>query len=386
MLNRIITLPGQNSFFLFGPRQAGKSTLIRSRYSHNVWEVNLLLSENYVEYTKDPGLFRKQAQIKIEKEEIKTIFIDEIQRVPSLLNEVHYLIERCPSCQFIMTGSSARKLRRGGLNLLAGRAVEKRLFPFVYNEIKDILSLKTILIYGTLPPLLNKTSEEKKDILKTYVNTYLREEIRAEGLARNVAGFYRFLDIAAQQFGELLNFNAVARDCALPTRTVQTYYEILEDTLIGYRLLPWRKSIRKRLTAHPKFFFFDCGVVNALNNTIIDPLPQILKGKLFEQFIILETISAIQYKNSDARIFYWRTNHGAEVDLLIEKYGRILAAIEIKSISKIGSTHLSGLKSFQNNNPGIACYVVCNSQHEYMIDDVTVLPWRNFIKLLDEIL
>ncbi|MCD4692824.1 MAG: AAA family ATPase [Calditrichales bacterium] len=386
MLNRMINLPQQTSFFLFGPRQTGKSTLIKATYNRDIWEVNLLLSENYHAYKKDPSLFRKQAQVKIEKEKIKTVFIDEIQRIPELLNEIHYLIENYPHSRFILTGSNARKLRRGGTNLLAGRAIEANLYPFVYDEIKDIFSLEEILTYGTLPPLLNKTADVKKDILKTYVNTYLKEEIQAEGLARNVGGFYRFLDIAAHQFSELLNFTSVARDCALPTRTVQTYYEILEDTLIGYRLLPWRKSIRKRLTSHPKFYFFDCGVVNALNNTIIDPIPGILKGKLFEQFIISETIALIKYKKSDARIYYWRTNHGAEVDLLIEKYGKIEAAIEIKSAKTISGGHLSGLRAFREENSATPLYLISFAEHAYQLYDVNILPWQRYSELLDTLL
>ena len=211
MIKRLITLPKRSSFFLFGSRQTGKTTLINSLYTKNIWTVDLLLSDIFFSYSKNPSLFRQEAVEKVKSENIKTIFIDEVQRIPALLNEVQYLMQNY-SCQFILTGSSARKLKRGGANLLAGRAVERRLYPLTYAELKDSFRLDSVLRYGTLPAIINKTRAEKIDILTTYVHTYLREEIQAEGLSRNIGGFSNVLDIAASQFGELVSYSAIARE------------------------------------------------------------------------------------------------------------------------------------------------------------------------------
>ena len=380
MVNRIIRLP-KGSFFLLGPRQTGKSTLIESRYTKHLWKIDLLFSELFLQYSKDPSLFRKEAIEKIGHEGVRVIFIDEIQRVPMLLNEIQFLMKET-DCQFILTGSSARKLRRGGANLLAGRAVERRLFPFVYEEIKERFKLEETLWFGTLPALINKNRAEKIDLLSTYVHTYLKEEIQSEGIARNLGGFSRFLDMAASQFGEPVSFSSIARECQLPIRTVQSYYEILEDTLIGFRLQPWARSLRKRLVAHPKFYFFDCGVTNAINKRLTGNLDPELKGRLFEQWIILETYRMIHYRRSEAQLFFWKTNHGAEVDLVIEKHGKPIAAFEIKATAHIAGAHLSGLRSFQEEYPKTPCAVICTASHAYEIDKMKVLPWENYLNQL----
>ncbi|MBI3615389.1 MAG: ATP-binding protein [Candidatus Omnitrophica bacterium] len=384
MINRIIDLPKRESFFLFGPRQTGKSTLIETRYTESIWKVDLLLSDLFLKYSKDPSLFRKEAETKI-REGIHTLFIDEIQRVPLLLNEVQALM-RDPGCQFILTGSSARKLRRGGANLLGGRAVERHLFPFVYGEIEKQFDLEDALLFGTLPPVIGREQKDRIDFLTTYVHTYLREEIQAEGIVRNLGGFSRFLDIAASQFAEPVSFSSTARECQLPVRTVQSYYEILEDTLIGLQLLPWRKSLRKRLAGHPKFYFFDLGVTNAVNKRLTAPLDRITRGKLFEQLLVLEADRLIHYKRSEANLYFWRTNHGAEVDLLIEKHGEILAAFEFKSIAYIGGADLSGIRAFKEEHSRIPCFLVCTASHPYDIGDVRILPWQTYLRRLPSLI
>jgi len=306
------------------------------------------------------------------------IFVDEIQRVPQILNEVHFLIEKT-KCRFILTGSSARKLRRGGVNLLAGRAVQRRLFPFVYREIADTFSLSETLQFGTLPVLHGLSREEKIDILNAYTEMYLKEEVQAESLVRNLGGFSRFLDLAAGQSGEMVSFTAIGRECQVSTRTVQSYYEILEDTLIGFRLPSWRKSLRKRLTAHAKFYLFDTGVTNSLTRQLTAPPDSIRRGRLFEQFIILETYRLLHYLQSEATLYYWRTNHGAEVDLLIEKHGRIVGAFEIKCLSRITGAHLSGLRAFREENPDVPLRVICLAEHPFRIDEIQVLPWERYL-------
>lgn len=384
MVHRIISLP-KESFFLFGPRQTGKSTLIKSLYTKNVWAVDLLLTDNFLRYSKEPASFGKEALAAVKSGKVKTIFIDEIQRVPILLNEIQHLMQES-KCQFIMTGSSARKLRRGGANLLGGRAVERFLYPFIYTEIKDRFDLDEVLLFGTLPSLLDKNKEEKIDILSAYVNTYLKEEIQSEGIVRNLGGFSRFLDIAASQIGDPVNFSSISRECYVSTKTVQSYYEILEDTLIGFRLNPWRKSIRKRLSAQPKYYLFDTGVTNAILKRLRSSLDPAIKGDLFEQWILSETIAAIRYSKSEATPYFWRTNHGAEVDLLIEKHGKIKAAIEIKCTSNVTGPHLSGLRAFRQEHPGVESFIVSRVPRLYELEGVQILPWKAYLQKLRSII
>jgi predicted AAA+ superfamily ATPase len=384
MVHRIIKLPRRSSFFLFGARQTGKTTLIQSLFKKDVWTIDLLMNDVYFALSKDPSRFRREAIEKIEFEKVKIIFIDEVQRIPALLNEVQYLMQHY-TCQFILTGSSARKLKRGGANLLAGRAVERRLYPLTFAELKDSFGLDDVLRYGSLPAVSGRTNSEKKDILSAYVHTYLREEIQAEGIARNIGGFSNFLDLAADHFGELVSYSAIARECHLPVRTVQSYYEILEDTLVGFRLLPYRKSLRKRLTAHPKFYLFDSGVTNAVNKHLTGTIDRKLFGRLFEQWIVIETQRIFEYSNSETTMHYWRTNHGAEVDLVLVKHGKIIAAYEIKSTPNITGSHLTGLRAFREDNKNVPCYVICTAENAFEIDKVKILPWRKYLSSLSRV-
>ncbi len=386
MIDRIVKLPPKHSFFLFGPRQTGKSTLIRHFWKQKIWTVDLLHGEEFLKYSKTPSIFRQEATHKIQKEGIQTIFIDEIQKVPALLEEVHSLSETFRSCQFILTGSSARKLKASGVNLLAGRLVQRFLFPFVHEEIKSDFDLENILRFGSLPPVYDKPEEEKMDILKAYTQTYLKEEIQTEGLVRNLGGFSRFLDMAAAQCGESVNFTAIAREVQLPARSVQSYYEILEDTLVGIKLEAWRKSLRKRLSTHPKFYLFDLGVTNSINRRLASPPDPLTRGRLFEQWIVLETHRLLQYKQSEARLFYWRTNAGAEVDLLLEKEGKIRFAFEIKSSKRVSGADLTGLRAFHQEYPSCPLFIIANVEHAYNLSGVEVLPWARYLQKLNEIL
>jgi predicted AAA+ superfamily ATPase len=385
MINRIVDIPKTRSFFLFGPRQTGKSTLARSLLGGASWSVDLLETDLFLRYARAPELFRREAEEKISRQKVRTIFIDEVQRLPDLLNEVHLLIEK-HSCRFILSGSSARKLRRGGTNLLAGRAVERLLFPFVYAEIASSFDLEAALRFGTLPAIHGRAQPEQIDVLATYANTYLREEIQQEGLVRNLGGFSRFLDLASAQCGELVNFSAFGRECGLPTRTVQAYYDILEDTLIGCRLEPWTQSARKRLVAHQKFYLFDTGIANAVNGRLTAPPDPALRGRLFEQLLVLETLRMRSYLRSEARLFFWRTNAGAEVDLLIEKHGRLLGAFEIKSSKRVAGANLSGLRAFHDDHPKVPLAIICDAAEPHELDGVRVLPWRIYLEELPGIL
>ncbi|NWF98266.1 MAG: ATP-binding protein [Nitrospirae bacterium] len=378
MIKRLLKLPTKKSFFLLGPRQTGKTTLINNTYLEKVYKINLLLSDQFLKYSKDPSLLRKEVLEK--KQKINYVFIDEIQRLPELLNEVQYLIDNT-ELQFILTGSSARKLKRGYANLLGGRAVQRLLFPFLWQEISDRADLLHCLRFGSLPPVfIAETEQEKIDILNAYVEVYLKEEIKSEGIVRHLGSFSRFLDMAASQFGEIVSYSSIARECRQAVMTVKTYYEILTDTLIGFRLEPWRKSLRKRLTGHPKFYFFDNGVtniINGYNQNITDPN---LLGRLFEQFIIIETMKHIKTNQSMINLYYWRTNTGAEVDMLTEHSNRILGAYEIKWSKTVTSAQLTGLKSFQDDYPDIPCYVICNTDEPYRLGNVLVLNWKQFLE------
>ena len=380
MIKRQIKLPKTRSFFLFGPRQTGKTTLIQQLFAKKIYSINLLLNDQFFKYSKQPGLLRYEVEKKLKTKEIETVFVDEIQRLPLLLNEVQYLLDN-HRMKFILTGSSCRKLKRGGANLLGGRAVQRFLFPFTWNEIKEYMELQEILHFGSLPHIFNQKSvQDKKDALKSYCDIYLREEIQAESIVRNLGSFSRFLDMAASQFGEIISFSNIARECQLPVMTVKSYYEILEDTLLGFRLEPWRKSIRKRLAAHPKFYLFDNGVTNAINKYLASISDPFLQGRLFEQFIIQETYRCLAYAQSETQMFFWQTNTGAEVDLLLVKNKTIKAAIEIKKSKTITGASLSGLRSFRAENKRVPCYIVCNCDQPYTLEGVEIVNWQYYLQ------
>lgn len=382
MIPRKLVFPENLSFFLFGPRQSGKSSLIDVVFTKEVWKVDLLLGELFLEYSKSPEIFRRQAETKIEKEGVKTIVVDEVQRVPGLLAEIHYLMGRFQDVRFVLTGSSARKIKRGGADMLAGRAVEKNLFPLTWDELGNTFDLDDALRFGTLPSLCGKNEVEKQQIMSAYVQTYLREEIRAEGIARNLGGFSRFLDVAASQCGEIVNCSSIGRECSLSQKTVESYYEILEDTLIGFRLEPWRKSLRKRLSSHAKFYLFDTGVTNAINRRLTARADPVIRGRLFEQFIVCEIRRAVSYAGSELRTFFWRTSNGAEVDILLEKHGSILAAIEIKSTAGIAGPDCSGLRAFSGEYPGTPLFIACTASNAWDLNGVTVIPWQELMARL----
>lgn len=382
MITRSLVLPERRSCLLLGPRQTGKSTLVRSILPSGPFEVDLLQHDVFLRYSKEPARFRLEAEARIRKG-AKTVFVDEVQKIPELLDEVHGLIER-HRIQFILTGSSARKLKRRGTNLLAGRAVTRRLHPLTFGEQGQRFDLQRTLRLGSLPAIVTSPDIEAADLLRSYAETYLREEIQAEALVRNLGGFARFLEIAAAQSGEILNYSAVGRDASLATRTVQEYYRILEDTLVGLRLDAWRKSPRARLVTHPRFYLFDTGVTNALNRRLTARPDPVLHGRLFEQWIVLEVARAIDYAGSEARAYYWRTHMGAEVDLVVEKHGRLVLAVEIKSGKRVAGADLSGLRSFGTAHPKVPRLVVSQVPEEYRLEDVAVLPYRSFLDRLDE--
>jgi len=400
MVPRMCNLPASLSYFLLGPRQTGKSTLIHSILPRDAFIVNLLHRDRFLQLSKDPSLLRRQvdAWLSRNRSARQVLFIDEIQRLPSLLDEVHDLIERYKKLQVILTGSSARKLKRSGVNLGGGRLVENYLFPFTFEELGAAFQLEEVLRFGTLPSLFvteghgtrlrvqRRTDEECRDILRAYVSLYLKEEVQEEALTRNIGDFSRFLDVAATQNGEVLNTSSMARECAVSRKTVVSYFSILEDTLVGFLLPPWRKSVRKRLGAHPKFYFFDLGVVNAINQSLTETVHPQIRGRLFEQFLILETRRLCFYRKSDVRLFFWRTNTGAEVDLLIVKQNQPVAACEFKSGRSAARGPFSGLASFVADYPDVPLYVVSELERPEVRGRVRILPWREYFEVLTGLL
>ncbi len=371
------------SFFLFGPRQVGKSTLLKSEKPH--FTIDLLDPELQLTYNKSPNLLRQQLD-DLTPGENQKILIDEIQRVPILLDIVHAIMEQRPDLQFILCGSSARKLRHGASNLLGGRAIYRAMHPLTLNELSDDFNLQWVLAYGSLPKIYSTLKQKKlteaQDLLRAYSITYIREEIKAEALVRNLHGFQNFLDIAVAQYGEQINFSAVSRDCQVALSTVREYYSILEDTLIGFFLYPYLKSQRKRMSHQPKFYFFDNGVTRSLLGSLQDPPNAAERGRLFEQWVIQEIIRLNDYQQKDWKLSFWRTSHGAEVDLLISRGTKLLYAIECKFTKQLSTSHLSGLRSFHEKHTDVPCYIVAPVNQPFRLSFARVLPLH---KLLQEL-
>lgn len=375
------TLDGRlpdHTHFLFGPRQVGKSTLLKTRAA--IFALDLLDPATQLAYTKDPNLLERELALLPKK---GLVILDEIQRVPQLLDVIQTLMERYPQLVFVMSGSSARKLRHGAANLLGGRALYRAMHPLTCDELGDRFRLDRVLSYGSLPriytELLERHDDLARDLLRTYVVTYLREEVQAEALVRNLQGFQRFLDIAAAQFAQQVNFTDVGRDCGVAYATVREYYTILEDTLMGIVLPPYLRSERKRMSHSPKFYFFDNGVVRALLGTLTAPPTPLEGGWLFEQWIVQELVRINDYHQKDWRLAFWRTGHGAEVDLVVERGKTILYAIECKYKRTLSTADLSGIRAFQETHPKVPCYVVAPIERAQRLGGVTALPPQAFL-------
>ena len=379
MFKRELNPAHSKSYFLFGPRQTGKSTFVKSLMTSKDLFIDLLPQRDFLGYAKSPGKMREEILAHLNRYDNPLCVIDEIQKIPALLDEVHELIES-KGVRFILTGSSARKLRRGGANLLAGRAYTYRLFPLTFTEAGDLFDLDKALRMGMLPVLWESDTENPREFLTSYAETYLKEEVAAEGLVRNIGPFAQFLDIAAANDGETVNFNNIARECLVSLKTVQQYFQILEDTFLAVRLPAWTRSERRRLISHPRYYLFDAGVTNALAHTLSDRLNPNIYGRRFEQFVIGQVMAHIEYKRLDLQFYYWRTHHGAEVDVLLCRGNRIICALEIKSSQHISTKTLGGLKSFVDDNPDVPAYVLGRAQRRSRLHKtVTIMNWDHFI-------
>lgn len=354
------------SLFLFGARQTGKSTLVHERFPDSVF-FDLLEADTFRELSARPEYMRQTVP-----PEARLVVIDEVQKLPSLLDEVHLMIERNKALRFVLTGSSARKLRRGGANLLAGRAWIAHLHPLVFAEVGPG-RLVDRLNRGSLPAILD--SERPREDLKAYVGTYLTEEIRAEGLTRSIENFSRFLEVAATCNGEQINYAAVGSDAGVPPRTVREYFQILEDTLIGYQLPAFRKTVKRKPVAKSKFYFCDVGVANTLlKRGEIQPGSEIF-GRALEHLLFLELRARLDYTRSDLTLSYWRSLSQIEVDFVLGE--RI--AIEVKSKSRLSKRDQRGLRALSEDLDLERKIIVCAEPRRRWDGGVEVIPVEEFL-------
>lgn len=381
MLNRLLKLPKKQSFFVFGARGCGKSTLLETDFScQTTLFITLLDPQTEDRFARNPGELK--AMIDAMPPEVTHVVIDEIQKQPRLLDVVHELIEKT-SLYFLLTGSSARKLKYGEANLLAGRAFVYHLYPFSYLELKELFDMQQALQFGMLPRLFSFEADEERILfLQAYALTYLKEEIWAEQLTKKLDAFRKFLEVAAQSNGKIINYSNIARDVGVDDKTIKEYFSILEDTLIGYILEPFQHSFRKRLSQKPKFYYFDIGVSRALARQLSLPLlpGTSAYGDAFEHFIILECMKLANYFYTEYRFSYLRTKDDAEIDLIVERPGKPLLCIEIKSSANVSSENL---QTFMRLSREISdCEAICLSNDSYAkkIEHVTVLPWREGVK------
>ncbi|MDD5309190.1 MAG: AAA family ATPase [Deltaproteobacteria bacterium] len=370
------------SFFLFGPRQVGKSTLLARIPS--LATIDLLDPREQLAFNKSPWLLAERVDALSPR---GTVIIDEVQKVPKLLDVVHALMERRKGLRFVMSGSSARKLRRGASNLLGGRAIYRTLHPLTAREMGESFKLDKVLAYGSLPGiwtrLVDGDEDTVRDLLRSYVITYLQEEVKAEAIIRNLQGFQGFLDVAAAQFASQVNLLGVSRDCQVPYATVREYYSVLEDTLMGFFLESHAGSPRKRMSQRPRFYFFDNGVTRAMLGNLRGGPSPLEEGRLFEQWFIQEVHRLNQYETKDFKLSFWRTSHGAEVDLLVESGGRIAFAIECKHKKSIGKADLTGLAAFHDTFPKVPCYLVAPLRERQKIGFVEAIPPLDMLGILD---
>ncbi len=376
MFQRIQNPLRSSSFFLFGARGTGKSTLLEEmfRSEKTLW-IDLLDPEQENRYAIRPGELRDQ--LAAAGDNLDWVVIDEVQKVPKLLDVVHSSIEKL-HCRFALTGSSARKLKRDSVNLLAGRAFVHHLFPLTSRELGNAFDLTAALHYGTLPGLLSFGDDtERKAFLRAYALTYLKEEVWGEHLIRKLDPFRRFLEIAAQCNGEIVNCSNIARDVGADHKTVLSYFEILEDTLLGFLLEPYHRSVRKRQRQAPRFYFFDSGVCRALSGTLnVELVPSTYAyGRAFEHFVILEILRLSDYRQTDYRFSYLRTKDGAEIDLIVERPGREPALIEIKSSEIVDERHVRGLARMLPDFPGADAFCLSRDRNRKRISGVLALPW-----------
>ena len=370
-----IALPKGQSAFLWGPRKTGKTTFLKTAFPDST-VYDLLQTDLLLEYTKRPSLLRERLLAAEPKRLKEPIIIDEVQKVPQLLDEIHWLIEN-KGLRFILCGSSARKLKRGKANLLGGRAWRYEMRPLISAELGELDLLKA-LNRGMLPA--HYLQEEYRKSLRAYVRDYLKEEVFDEGLTRNIPAFSRFFDAVGYSHGELTNYANIARDCGVDAKTVKEYYQILVDTLLGTMIEPFsRRQDRQVISKAGKFYLFDVGVAGAIIQRRIPQEKGEQFGKAFEHFILMEILAHRSYRELDYDLNFWRTKSGLEVDFIL---GHGEVAIEVKGSSRIDSSDLRPLKAFIQEYRPAKAFVVCNERLPRVHEGIRILPWREFLKML----
>lgn len=376
MFRRKLHLPsaGTETFFLWGPRQTGKTTLLRDTYPKAFW-IDLLKAEEYRRYMEHPEWLRLELP---EQGNMPFVVIDEVQKVPQLLDEVHWLHEN-RGIQFALCGSSARKVRRGHANLLGGRAIRYELFGLTSSELGQEWDVNKMLNHGYLPRIY--LSNRPRRLLNAYTANYLKEEIAAEGLVRNLPVFSDFLNKASLSDTEPVNHSTIARDCGVSSKTITGYFQILEDTLLGTWLPAYRKRPKRRVVASPKFYFSDVGVVNFLARRGIMEQGSELYGKAFENWVFHEISAHNMYSESFATISYWRLSSGTEVDFIIDD---MAVAIEAKASRRLSAHHLKGLRQLKIDYPELrrSIVVCCEEKSRRTEDGIEILPAHTFAKRL----
>jgi predicted AAA+ superfamily ATPase len=380
MFHRVSKPLKSKSFFLFGARGVGKSTFISNYFNEDRTLVfDLLDPELEDQFILEPK--KLSAEILAKKSEIDWVIIDEIQKCPKLLNIVHQLIVK-HKIRFALTGSSARRLKQKGVNLLAGRAITEYMFPLTFLELGEQFNLDTVLSFGSMPEAISAESEQERSAyLRSYTLNYIKSEIQAEQWVRNVDPFRKFLGIAAQMNGCILNYSNMARDIGVQANTVQSYFDILEDTLIGIRIPAYDRSIRKQMRMAPKFYLFDLGIKRALDKTLDVRLAPGTSsyGSTFEHLVIMEIYRLSQYKRPDYTLSYIMTKDGAEIDLVVDRPGQPTALIEIKSKDKVDDRDTRHLEHFYGDFKKPDLILLSNDPREKLIHKTRAMHWKKGI-------
>jgi predicted AAA+ superfamily ATPase len=382
-IKRQLILPPRHSLFLFGARGVGKSSLLETlfQFKKNLY-INLLDPLEEARFANNPNELIELVEAM--PKNTTHVIIDEVQKLPKLLDVVHLLIEnkKTKKC-FVLTGSSARKLKMAGVNLLAGRAFVYHLYPFSYLELGEAFNIEQGLHWGMLPKTITlKANKAKEKFLQSYAQTYLKEEVWAEQLIKKLDPFRRFLEVAAQCNGKIVNYANISKDVGVDDKSIKNYFSILEDTLLGFMLEPFQHSFRKRLKSAPKFYFIDVGIARALaRNLTVPPVKSTsYYGELFEQFIVAECIKVAAYNKSEYRFSYLMTEAGVEIDLVVERPGKKILFIEIKSTNSVRHEDLTSIAKVVNDFG--KCETVCFScdPRQKKIGNIMVYPWQVGIK------
>ncbi len=370
-------LPARQSAFLWGARKTGKTTYLKKRFPKSI-VYDFLKTDLFLEIAKRPSLLRERLLAEDKAALKEPIILDEVQKIPQVLDEIHWLIEN-KKLRFILCGSSARKLKRGHANLLGGRAWRYELFPLVTQELGQI-DLLRVLNHGLIPLHYLQNDEDCKKSLTAYAQDYLKEEIFAEGLTRNIPAFSRFFEAFGYSHGEITNYTNIARECGIDAKTVKEYYQILVDTLLAARVTPFKKQqSRQVITKAPKYYLFDVGVAGYLTKRHLSEQKGIEFGRAFEHFMLMEIIAHRSYAGKDFTINFWRTKTGLEVDFILDN-GKV--AIEIKGASRVDKKNIHGLNAFTQSYSPKKSIVVCNEKQKRTHGKIDILPWQIFLNEL----